>query len=329
MNFLLGGMPIESRETSRQRWKLAFFASFALGVSLTAVAQAPSPGVQLASASRPVLTIPVPFGMQDVAYDTQRQQLFLHYVHKVNGQELAGVQRYDVSRPEVPRLLDSMAETDQLGHQGLSLEHMPHGVQLWGSAAENQGKYAIRFRYEPNRPPVDLELYKLFGDEFIDRNVTMPKVCSDEKHLIARGRKSSRGQIIRIFDLQRLRSSPDKDASSNFVTEWTIDSDIFRDGLPLQGIACDDAQRIIYLVLGKSNLAADKRMYVYNFEGRLLRKHENLAIGIQEGFMENGSYEPEGMTFFQSSNHPNPMLVLSFVTGRGMNKIMRLWPIEK
>lgn len=306
----------------------AVIAGVACVAVQSAAAQNLSLGQKSAVIGRPVLTIPVPYGMQDVAYDAQHEQLFVQYVHKINDQEYAGVQRYDVSRRNAPRLLDSIVENTQLGHQGLSLEQTSHGLRLWGSAAENQGKYAIRFGYEPNQLPAAVEQYKLFGDEFVDRNVTMPQVCSQGESIVARGRKGSRNQVIRIFDLKKLVNSAGRDGSNSFFAEWTIDPDMFRDGLPLQGVACDDTQRLVYLVAGKSNVEADKRLYVYNFEGRLLQKYENLSIGIEEAFAENGSYEPEGMTFFSHGNS-RPALVLSVVTGRGKNKLMRLWRIEE
>lgn len=279
-------------------------------------------------AKRAIVEIPVPLGMQDVAFDARHQELFVQYVHKVDGQELAGVARYDIRSPGAPRMLDALKENSILGHQGLSLERAGDTVRLWSSMGEGGGRYAIRFGYQANEAPADVERYKLFGDDFIESNVTMPKVCLQENLLIARGRKSSRTQIIRVFDLRKLRQGADKDVSNAYLRQWTIDPQLFRDGFPLQGIACNEKDGTIHLVAGKSNLAGDKRVHVYDFEGHFLRSDERVSIGMSEAVSENGSYEPEGMAYYFSNDRVRPSLVLSVVSGRGKHKVMRLWPID-
>lgn len=276
-----------------------------------------------------VYELQLPPGMQSFAFDDARNETYVLSVEKTNGREESTISRFPTVMSARERAIDSAPAVPFIGHQGLGLEYgKGNDVRLWTSVRDNPYQ-AARFRYDRG-DILDVQFYTLFPDSFFDKNETLPTVCDGQRYLAVRGRRSGNHMVIRLFDLHKLAARGPGDYSDAFAYEWEVDPSITRqiDGATqgVQSLACDEQR--VYILAGSSSSKTPKRIHIYTLNGTLVRKNEDIAIGMDTAQRDPGGYfyEPEGLSFRHRG--PAPELFMGVVSGPGRKHINRLWPVD-
>lgn len=219
-----------------------------------------------------------------------------------------------------------------VGHQGFSIYEDGKKETHILTSAKNDA-YRALYLYFYNGKLESNKSIKFFESNFYYVNETMPTISSDNKHLIVRGRISSRRMIFRIYDFNIIkkeirRSSEQVDLSSKYKYQWEMPASNLVDadgGLrPLQAIASDG--ELIYLLFGNAKIN-DKAIFVYNFYGKLINYNTKVNIG-KNSVLSDGNghfYEPEGLAL----SSDDKCLLILIVTGNGGHHFNRIFMINK
>lgn len=270
-------------------------------------------------------------GIQSFAFDDVKNNLYVLHTDKINGQEISFISRFPANSSRQQLVIETSPSTAFIGHQGLGIEYLSNKSARFWTSVRGESNKAVRFKYE-NGNISDTQFYTFFSSEYFKQNETLPTVCYDQKHLVVRGRRSSRDMVARVFDLKMLAKNGPGDYSDAFLSEWKIDPSIMQeiDGAlqGVQGMACDDSY--IYVLAGGSKTNAKKRIHVYTFDGTLVRKREDITIGLNAALSDEGGYfyEPEGLAFYKPLGSVVPKLFMGVVSGSRNKHINRLWPIS-
>lgn len=247
--------------------------------------------------------------------------------------ELGVINRYRSDGPTNQTAIDAQTGSNQIGHQGLVVEHLPDGgtrlISSAGSSVPEQGRKIVRFEYVPSGEPANVEIYTLFGAEFAAAGSTTPTLSPCGRFLVARGYIDMANfiQRIRVFDWPRLREAGPGDYSNAFLYEWQIDTSLLGTDYPLQGMACDGQN--VYIIAGNSDINTDKRLHVYTLSGDVVQKIHNLTWGksAAQGDGAGTFWEPEGLAMYFSGGASRPVLAAIFATGDSGSRLARVIPV--
>lgn len=264
---------------------------------------------------------------QDFAFDPDGGQVFVQALRRSpnGGEELGFVYRLELGANGNARIAGRNVASDVVGHQGISVEGGSNGNPwLWVSRSGDNGRTAVRFAWRPDVVPDAPQVYTLFPAGYMDRNVTMPKVCSDGRHLIARGRTSPREQFIRVFRLTDLVRGGPGDYSSRHLKEWRLPADVLATGLPVQGLACDSGH--VYVVLGNARLNEPKIFLSLTLDGTLEQRIDDFSASQAVAAADGKQFEPEGLSVLPARNGRGDTVHVGVLSGNSRNLRFRLWP---
>ena len=287
---------------------------------LVLVAVASSMAHALAAAP---IEVPGSRDAQDFAMDASQQHLVVQgVVRAASGEEQSFVQRHTLRQGRVSPA-HSLVMPEWLGHQGISIESAtPEGLRLWASMSGDHGRDAARVFWSSDGTLSAPHIYTLFPPAYFVRDSTMPKVCADGLHLVARGRTAYRKQFVAVFRLADLLRTDPTDAWKQAIHRWPIDDEGIQQGLPLQGLSCGADQ--VFVLLGGSRSQEPKRLTAYRFDGVRLASHVGpWDIGIYAG-LASKFYEPEGLQVLSVST-PQTRPVMGVKVGTGAQRTFLLF----
>ncbi|WP_152645393.1 hypothetical protein, partial [Pseudomonas sp. 10-1B] len=208
-------------------------------------------------------------GIQSFAVDERNRTLYtLHLTGmKTGGASIINNYPLDENVSKVS-LGASNPLNDVVGHQGLGVEYLAgNEVRLW-STYQKDFRQVVRFSYSEGQPVGDVEVFRLFGDDFRAHVSATPAISMDQKYLIAAGRKKDTGdQIVRVWKLADLVRGGVGDYSQRWTYEWSV-QDLIDSQHPLQGIASDG--RRVWIVAGNSKVDVSKHLAVYTLDGQTI-----------------------------------------------------------
>lgn len=293
--------------------------SFTAGLLVTVTtpyASALTLGAKNRGAESPYFTLLLPpdydtqdLALQSFAIDDHSSRLYAQFVtHGRPSQTI--IMEYEFARDGRGLPATVRPPTSQIGHQGLSLENISDGPHLW-AAAPGRSWEAVRFRYNLDGS-LDIQRYKLFDDSYIRFSITVA-ISYDQKWLIATSRKTKNhggSNTLRVFDLQEVLKSDNRDLSNSFKYEWSIPT---KRRFPVQGIASN--QDIIAVSYGTSKAHEPKPVFVYTLEGTVQGMIPDIDPG-KNSLLPRQSYEPEGLCYSRISSSGTPILFVGVTTGR-------------
>lgn len=307
-------------------------------VSRPAAAPEPAPTMRVATEEVPVskgisagrnampVMVQVDGIPQDFAFDPQGGFVYVQSLRKSAGQETGFISRLRLDGLTAS-IVDSNLPSQSVGHQGVSVEHRSGSkVWVWVSRYGDNGRDAVRFPYQAGVEPRQVETFTFFGPGYMQKNVTMPKVCADGKHLLVRGRISSREQIVRIFSLATLNAGGPGDYSAKAVYEWPLPAEMLAGGLPLQGIACDG--NYVYAVVGNARMDEEKMFVKLTLDGKPVQRVADFSVSRQAASLDGKQFEPEGISVLPVSGGKGGTVHVGVLSGNSRNLKFRLWPFD-
>lgn len=245
--------------------------------------------------------------IQGIALDLKNNSLYT--LHVTGTPEKAVVNRFNYSGYGLATAIETQLPSGLIGHQGFSVNPIDSSMySSAGSAIANKGWYITRFTFTPNAQPNDFKIIKVFSDGYSKGTNSMPVFTPNGRFLIVRGKKSGH-DVLRIYNLKN-KILDSEDISHNFQKEWKIDRSLTKDNFYLQAITADE--NFIYLLSGDQRLLP-KRLFVYDFNGNLISKNENIILGwnIAATSGVEQHWEPEGMSYDKNSKK----LLIAFAIG--------------
>lgn len=208
---------------------------------------------------------------------------------------------------------------EDIGHQGFGvLQYRDNKTKYIITGEKQSALTALLFKIDNENGHVRKNILTLFPDSFSQHNETMPTLSSDGKYLIARGRKSEREMVIRVFDFQKIKDSANTDFSNDYMFEWPISSADASARIgslqPLQAIASNGHE--IALLFGNARLTP-KVIYFYTLDGHVKNLDGHVTQGMTEAkkHMSQNFYEPEGISY----KNQNDLKIL-ITSGKGRDK---------
>lgn len=257
--------------------------------------------------------------IQGVALDQENN--WIYTLHVTGKPESGVINKFNYSETGIIKAEDAQLPSQMIGHQGFTVYNKDGSIfSSAGTAVENKGWYISHFTFSPNSSPQDLAIIKIFDDGYDTKTSSMPVFTSDDRYLVVRG-KNEKGNLLRIYDIKNTNLSSG-DLSNNHSKEWNVSNEITNDKYDLQAITADE--RHIYILSGgKNNLP--KRMFIYDLNGKLIQKNENVTLGQSEAALsgEEGHWEPEGMSY----NSRYKKLLIAFAMGDKHNRTAIIYSI--
>lgn len=279
----------------------------------------------LGDATEPITLIRTGLGnqhiVQGLAID-QRQKM-LYTTHVEGHPEQGVINRFHFQDSNLWSAQDVQKPSSLIGHQGISVD--PQSDFLFasaGSAIPNKGWYILRFQYMPNAEPSHTQVIQVFDKRYNKITNTMPTFTPDGKYLLVRG-NNHKTNVIRIFKFDLISKKNLTDIRFLYEDEWPIDSGFTHDRCAFQGLSTDGTY--IYLLSGNKN-KGPKRIYVYDFTGKLIQKMDSVTLG-HFNMSSNHSiqyWEPEGLTVDQK----NRQLYVLYAIGKDRQFLGRIYRIK-
>ncbi|WHP07237.1 MULTISPECIES: phage baseplate protein [Acinetobacter] len=235
--------------------------------------------------------------VQGIAVDSTKG--LLYSLHVVGQPNRGVVNRFNFNSlsPAQITAQDNQSPTDIIGHQGITVD--PRNGLIWASAGASITDASwkiIGFNYSPNGEPKNVRTVQLFDKNYKKSGYTMPVITPDARYLIVRSRKNKQ-EVMRVFDLTKVKLENGTDLSQSYLYEWSIDSDLIKNKYAFQAMTSDG--KYIYLLsggVGDQN-SDNKRLYVYSIDGKLIQKLDQLTLGKYDrlSYGREGHWEPEGL----------------------------------
>ncbi|NWL44918.1 hypothetical protein DM819_03320 [Pseudomonas hunanensis] len=269
-------------------------------------------------------------GIQSFAFDERNRTVYtLHLTGmKAGGASIINNYPLDQAVSKVS-LGASNPINDVVGHQGLGIEYLADNeIRLW-STYQKDFRQVVRFSYLEGHPVKDVEVFRLFGYDFKTHVSATPAISTDQKYLIAAGRKKDTGeQVVRVWKLADLVRGGVGDYSKRWTYEWSV-QDVIDSQHPLQGIASDG--RRVWIVAGNSKIDVSKHLAVYTLDGQVIDKNFDVELGQVQARMDGvgKEFEPEGLALINDGG--KLYLCVGVVSGdKGYRKV-RIYrmPIDK
>ncbi len=282
----------------------------------TSYANAATLGAKHRGAEPPYFTLLLPsdyeaqdLALQSFAIDDQTGRLYAQFVTHERPSRTTIIE-YEFA-PNGKRLPATIQQpTNEIGHQGLSLQNTDDGPYLW-AAAPGRSREVVRFKYNPDGS-LDLHRYTLFDDSYMRFSITV-SISYAQRWLIAASRKTKEyggSNTVRVFDLHKALMIDSRDLSSSFEYEWPIPT---KRRFPVQGIASN--QDVVAISYGTSKASESKPIFVYSIEGKAQGMIPDIDPG-KNSLLPRQSYEPEGLCYSRGSSSGMPTLFVGITRGR-------------
>lgn len=263
---------------------------------------------------------------QDFAFDDRGQYIYVQSLRKSGGHETGFVSRLRLNG-STASIVDRNLPSELVGHQGVSVENAGGGAPwLWVSRYGDNGREASRFRYQADAVPDDMQIFRFFDDAYMNKNVTMPKVCAGGRHLLVRGRTSPREQYIRLFDLAALNAGGPGDYSSRAIQDWRLPAEAFAEGMPLQGLSCDS--KYVYVVIGNARMDDRKSFLKFTLSGKPVPHQQNFSASQRVASSDGKQFEPEGISVLPGRGGKGGAVYVGVLSGNSRDLKFRLWPFD-
>jgi DNA-binding beta-propeller fold protein YncE len=278
----------------------------------------------LGDAAQPITLIRTGLGnyhiVQGLALDHQNN--FLYTTHVEGHPEQGVINRFKLNSSNLWSAQDAQKPSPLVGHQGICVD--PHSDFMFASAGSgipNKGWYILKFKYMPNAEPMNTQVIQVFDKRYNKITNTMPAITPDGKYLLVRG-NNHKSNLIRIFKLDLITQKKLTDLCFLYEDEWPIDAGLTQDRCAFQGLSTDGTY--IYLLSGNKN-KGPKRIYVYDFAGKLLQKMDSVTLGHFETSSSHAIqyWEPEGLTV-DSQNQQLYVLYSIGNSGQFLGRIYRM-----
>ena len=278
----------------------------------------------LGDAAQPITLIRTGLGndhiLQGLALDHRHELLYTTHVE--GNPEQGVINRFKLHHSNLWSAQDVQKPSSLIGHQGISVD--PQSDFIFASAGTgipNKGWYILKFQYMPNAAPSNTQVIQVFDKQYSKITNTMPSITPDGKYLLVRG-NNHKMNIIRIFKLDLITQKNLTDIRFLYEDEWSIDSDFTHDKSAFQGLSTDG--NYVYLLSGNKN-KGPKRIYVYNFSGKLIQKMDHVTLGHFDSLSNHAIqyWEPEGLTV-DSQNHQLYILYTIGNSGQFLGRIYRM-----
>ncbi len=259
--------------------------------------------------------------VQGLAID-HRQDL-LYSTHVEGNPEQGVINRFKFHNSNVWTAQDAQKPSPLIGHQGIAVD--PQSDFLFasaGSAVPNKGWYILKFQYAANAQPFNTQLIQVFDNQYSKMTNTMPTLTPDGKYLLVRG-NNHHANVIRIFKYDLINEKKLTDLRFFYEDEWPIASDFTHEKSAFQGLTSDGSY--VYLLSGNKN-KGPKRVYVYNFSGKLIQKMDNVTLGHFNNLSKRSLqyWEPEGLTV----DIKNRQLYVLYAIGRDGQFLGRIYRMK-
>lgn len=269
------------------------------------------------------ITVQVDGIPQDFAFDPAGGYVYVQSLRKSAGHETGFVSRLRLDGVNAT-IVDSNLPSESVGHQGVSVERAPDGkVWLWVSRYGDHGRDAVRFPYQAGTQPQNVQTFTFFDAAYMQKNVTMPKVCADGRHLLVRGRTSPRKQFVRVFDLAALNAGGPGDYTAKARYHWALPAEVLASGLPLQGLACDS--RYVYAVVGNARLNEPKTFIKLTLDGKPVQRVDDFSVSKEIASREGKQFEPEGISVLPARSGKGGSVHVGVLSGNSRDLKFRLW----
>ncbi|RII75922.1 phage baseplate protein [Pseudomonas monteilii] len=269
-------------------------------------------------------------GIQSFAFDERNRTVYTLHLTGMKAGGASIINMYPLDEGVSKKSLGaSNPVNDVVGHQGLGIEYIAGDeVRLW-STYQKDFRQVVRFSYSEGQPVGDVEVFRLFGNDFKTYVSATPAISTDQKYLIAAGRKKDTGaQVIRVWKLSDLVNGGVGDYSQRWVYEWGVE-DLIDSQHPLQGIASDG--RRVWIVAGNSNIDVSKHLAVYTLDGQTIDKNLDVELGQDQARIDGAGreFEPEGLALINEGG--KLYLCVGVVSGDKGFRQVRIYrmPIDK
>ncbi|MCE5976006.1 phage baseplate protein [Pseudomonas sp. JR33AA] len=269
-------------------------------------------------------------GIQSFAFDERNRTVYTLHLTGMKAGGASIINNYPLDQA-VSKVSQGASDpvNDVVGHQGLGIEYLPDSeVRLW-STYQKDFRQVVRFSYLEGQPVKNVEVFRLFGNDFKTHVSATPAISTDQKYLIAAGRKKDTGdQVVRVWKLADLVRGGVGDYSQRWTYEWSV-QDVIDSQHPLQGIASDG--RRVWIVAGNSKIDVPKHLAVYTLDGQVIDKNFDVELGQAQARMDGvgKEFEPEGLALINEGG--KQYLCVGVVSGdKGFRKV-RIYrmPIDK
>ena len=278
----------------------------------------------LGDAAEPITLLRTGLGNQHIIQGLaiDHRQNMLYTTHVEGHPEQGVINRFKFHSSNLWSAQDAQKPSRLIGHQGISVD--PQTSFMFasaGSAIPNKGWYILKFQYVPHAEPINTQVIQVFDKRYSKITNTMPTFTPDGKYLLVRGNNHKRN-VIRIFKSDLIRQKKLTDLCFLYEDEWPIDLGFTQDRCAFQGLSTDGTY--IYLLSGNKN-KGPKRIYVYDFTGKLIQKMDQVTLGHFEASSSHAIryWEPEGLTV-DSRNHQLYILYTIGNSGQFLGRIYRI-----
>lgn len=269
-------------------------------------------------------------GIQSFAFDERNRTVYTLHLTGMKSGGASIINSYSLDEGISKKSLGASNPINNVvGHQGLGVEYIAgNEVRLW-STYQKDFRRVVRFSYTEGQPVGDVEVFRLFGDDFKTYVSATPAISMDQKYLIAAGRKKDTGgQVVRVWKLADLVRGGEGDYSQRWTYEWGV-QDLIDSQHPLQGIASDG--RRVWIVAGNSNIDVSKHLAVYTLDGQTIDENLDVELGQDQARIDGfgREFEPEGLALINDGG--KLYLCVGVVSGDKGFRQVRIYrmPIDK
>lgn len=267
--------------------------------------------------------------IQDFAISPARNSIYS--LHHRQSDSFGIITRYALSGGTIKNQVDVMLPDKSVGHQGLTVERLDTADKLWVTYGVNP-HIAMRFDYNANGAPENVELFKLFEDDrFSPASSCNPTISPDQRFISGFCLELGTGKIFcRVWDFQQMLLSGQGDHTNTAIYEWEVGDGVYVPSeIPVQGHAISGNE--VYFWSGGNGTATSvtsRRLHVFTLDGKLISQNHEANVG-REAALSDGSgvsYEPEGASIVLSGG--KQLLLLGVRSGSSLNpSVFRIWAL--
>lgn len=258
--------------------------------------------------------------VQGLAVDQQHK--FIYSSNVTGNPEKSVINRFDMKSSRILYAIDVQPPFAYIGHQGITVDTSSGDLYTSaGTAVENHGWYITKLRYTKDEIPSDFKVIRVFEDTYSKTISAMPSISPDNKILAIRARKNQKN-FVRIYDFNQFRQY-ENDVKHLDFQEWPVDATFTQNNYPFQALTTDG--KYVYLMSGRSD-RFPKKLYVYDLNGNIIQKIDDLRIGYDDAFdfSQSGAWEPEGLAIDAKKQE----LLLLFALGDAGARIGRIYRMK-
>lgn len=233
------------------------------------------------------------------------------------------ITRFPMDSDGEMEFIDAQSYNPTIGHQFLSVEYQSDGdIKLWAAKGPKESLSLVRFNYNADGKPLNLEEYILFDHRVFGCFYMTGCISYDQKWIIVRGRSRPDSKYfgyncIAIFNLKKLLEHGPGCCFHLAEHFWVIDhylSDSKHSNINPQSIISDGYY--IYVLYGPSHIELQNILRKYNFNGDIVFELNNLDVGKVDAMTKSDGHsnEIEGAQFIKINDGP-PVLTIGLIQG--------------